>query len=369
METTATELPSFVIPYTSSKTPVITSAPLTSSSISVVSSMDSISSVISSIPPVLVSAAPAESSSLDTSSMAPSSIAEPSYAPPLPDTSSTATTKSYTTSSPQASSNTWFPIGVAWDAFSMINGQPQCKTESQVASEFEIIKEYEVVRTYGIGCSQVDLVVQHAVANGQKLMLGFYLPDETPSDAVEAFSSAIEEYAKSNWDVVIAVTVENERASDHQLTTSAIVDAINQTREGLRAVHYDGPVGAVETAAFTISDPTICDNSDLAFVNIHPFFDENTEAPNSGQFVKDQVALVEKVCPSKRVIVMESGWPYQGQAHGKAIPSRDNQKVAIESLRSSFSQDLILLSPFDSTWKMETAETFYAERHWGFLST
>ncbi|ORY15818.1 glycoside hydrolase superfamily [Clohesyomyces aquaticus] len=362
-------VPTSFTPSSSSETPVTTPAPVPSSS-TVVVSTDSASKVVYSTPPI--ASAVSSSTSVSSAALVPVYSAIPISSSALVSTSPTAAAPSVAAANPPTQSNPHtssggFHLGVAWDAYTESNGANGCKSESQVADEFSAMASFKIVRTYGIDCSQVDRAVKHALANGQQLLLGFYMPNDTPAQAVQVFSNAIKQHADGNWGVVAAVTVENEGVLSKRMTASEVVNGINQARNLLKQAGYNGPVGAVETAPSLIDNPQVCEASDFAFANIHPFFDTNTVAADAGSFVQGQIAQIEKACPNKRVVVMESGWPYQGQAHGKAVPSRANQKAALESLRNAFTQDLVLFSGFDSTWKAASADTFYTEQYWGFL--
>jgi len=142
---------------------------------------------------------------------------------------------------------------------------------------------------------------------------------------------------------------------------------INDARQKLAAVGYNGPVGTVDTVPATVDNPTLCQNSDYAMVNCHAFFDPNTAAADAGTFVKSQLQQVAQACPGKKIILTESGWPSSGDANGKAVPSPDNQKAALQSLRNTFGNSLVLFSAFDSAWKSDSAGTYNAEKYWGFL--
>lgn len=231
--------------------------------------------------------------------------------------------------------------------------------------------KYGIVRIYGMACNIVPLAVRLAEENNQKVFAGIWLAkdgsNEKTEDVVSALTSAVRDYAGGNWDIVKLVSVENERVNDGAFTASEVVDAINRARQALRFAGYNGPVGAVETVPAMLDNPTICKNSDLAMVNVHSFFDQNTKAEDSGKFVRDRVGEVKDKCGGKRVIVTEAGWPHQGDSHGAAVASRENQKKAIDSVLSLFDHDLFLFNAFDSPWKSDWAGSFNAERYWGIF--
>jgi exo-beta-1,3-glucanase (GH17 family) len=257
------------------------------------------------------------------------------------------------------------PLGITWDAYRI----GVCKPTDEIATDFNKMKDYKIIRVYGQDCEQIPLAVQNAVKNGQKLMGGAYISNTDPnviSSVVQQYKNAIDQYAGGSWDVISLFSVENEQVDMHVMTASQVVDVINNARTLLRAAGFNGPVGAVETAPVMIDNPAICEASDIVMCNIHAFFDRNTKASDAGSFVKGQVDRVRAAC-NKRVVVTESGWPHQGDANGAAVPSRENQRMALDSIRANFNSDMFLFSAFDSGWKSDSASTFNAERYWGTI--
>lgn len=233
------------------------------------------------------------------------------------------------------------------------------------------MKDYKIVRIYAMDCNIIPLAVRNALKNGQKLMAGAYLSNngggEDLSAVIKTLKGAIDSYAGGNWDIIQLFSVENERVNEHDLAASAVVDAINSARGQLRGLGYNGPVSAVETVPAMLDNPAICKASDVVTVNCHAFFDRNTQAQDAGPFVKSQIDRVKSACNTDRVVVTESGWPHQGDANGAAVPSPDNQRAALNSLRSTFNHDMFIFSAFDSAWKADSASSFNAERYWGVL--
>lgn len=260
-----------------------------------------------------------------------------------------------------------FPIGVTFDAFK----QDACKTEQEITDQWQKMKSYGVIRIYGMACNLIPIAVKLAHANNQKIMAGIWLsPDESGEDietVVKALGKAVQDHAGGKWDIVALVSVENERVNDRVFTASHVVDATGKARQALRFAGYNGPVGAVETVPATLDNPAVCEASDIALVNVHSFFDAHCDAEGTGQFVKDQVARVKEKCGNKRVVVTEAGWPHTGDGHHNAIPSRQNQKKAIDSLLANFKNDLFLFNAFDSPWKTDWSGSFNAEKYWGIL--
>ncbi|KAL6705302.1 Cell surface mannoprotein mp65 [Coniothyrium glycines] len=264
-----------------------------------------------------------------------------------------------------------FPIGVTYDPFEGPQDQAKCKSSQQIADEFSKMKDYKIVRIYGMGCDIIPLAVQNAVKNGQQIMAGAYMSTrasgEDLSTVIQILKDAVDQHNGGNWDVIQLFSVENERVNDHDMTASAVVDAIQRGREQLRSLGYTGPVSAVDTVPATVDNPAICKNSDVVTVNCHAFFDSNSKAEDAGTFVKSQIEQVKKACGTNRVVITESGWPHQGNANGVAVPSLDDQQLALKSLRDNFSSDLFFFNAFDSTWKSNWAGSFNAEQYWGII--
>lgn len=60
----------------------------------------------------------------------------------------------------------------------------------------------------------------------------------------------------------------------------------------------------------------------------------------------------------------ETGWPTQGGSNGKAIPSVENQRIAINSIIKA-KPDTILFTAFNDDWKEDTSATKGSEKYWG----
>lgn len=296
---------------------------------------------------------------------------ELSSPPPAPLSSPAAAPASSQIPQADSQADDRLPIGVTYDPFTGSDTNTRCKTDTEIADEFSRMSSYKAVRIYGMGCNIIPLAVQNAVKNGQVLMGGAYLSNqgdgEDLSTVITTWQDAIKQHADGKWDVLQLFSVENERVNDHDMTASEVVDAIRRGRDQLRGIGYNGPVGAVDTVPATIDNPSICQASDVVMVNCHAFFDPNTVAEDAGTFVKSQIERVKTACKTDRVVVTESGWPHQGDANGKAVPSPDNQAKALASIRSDFTSDVFIFNSFDSLWKSDSASTFNAERYWGVV--
>ncbi len=256
--------------------------------------------------------------------------------------------------------------------YSPYNSDGSCKSAGQVLSDFQQLKgQYGLVRIYGVDCDQVNTVMQAASSIGVKLMLGVFNLDGLDGQVGQLVSAV-----KSNggWDSVSAISVGNELVNNGQATPNQVIDAVTSARQSLRSAGYQGPVVTVDTFVAVQKNPQLCDSSDFCAMNIHPFFDPNTSPEAAGDFVARQVANTRQVLknPNKRVVVTESGWPWQGSANGQAVPGKDNQQTAVDSIKTNYGAqspgDLILFTAFNDLWKKAEPGTFYAEQYWGMVS-
>jgi len=50
-------------------------------------------------------------------------------------------------------------------------------------------------------------------------------------------------------------------------------------------------------------------------------------------------------------LTIESGWPASGQTLGAAIPSIENQYIAVQSIIAAMNGSVIVFEAFDDLWK------------------
>ncbi|KAI0850245.1 glycoside hydrolase family 17 protein [Daldinia vernicosa] len=277
---------------------------------------------------------------------------------------------SYPTSSKSASSSAASPSSSSGAlhgvSYSPYKGNGECKTADEVDADFALIaNDYGVMRLYGVDCDQVATAYAAAKKYGNKLFLGIY--DIT---AVEDAVSTIAAGVQNDWDIVDTVSVGNELVNDGAATVDQSISAMNQTRSLLRSAGYEGPVVVVDTAVAILAHPELCDESDYCAINCHPFFDANTGPDAAGSFVTSTVSSIRSKLSdsSKRIVVTETGWPWQGESNGEAVPGLDQQSTALSSIKTAFASNasnVILFTAFNDMWKKAEAATFMAEQYWG----
>ncbi|KAF2723437.1 glycoside hydrolase family 17 protein, partial [Polychaeton citri CBS 116435] len=245
--------------------------------------------------------------------------------------------------------------------YSPYHSDGTCKSADQVNTDFESIDgDYGLVRIYGTDCNQTYNVLPAVVDKGLKLFAGVY--DITQLDSELAI--LIDSF-KNNWDAIHTVSVGNEGVQMGTYTVDDVVAAVKNTRSTLKDAGYNGNVVTVDTAGMVIAYPALCEVSDFAAANCHGFFNSDLDASGAGGWVLSQAQDVSAACGGKETWITESGWPWQGSANGKAVPSPENQSSAIASLKQSFSSNIILFTAFNDLWKKDNAYTFGAEKYWG----
>lgn len=241
----------------------------------------------------------------------------------------------------------------------------KCKTKEQVDADFAKINGFSVVRLYGTDCNQLENVVPAARAKGMQVFVGISTQNVLEGKHMKDVE-LLTKVVGGSWDVVHTVGVANELVNAGGDVNVAL-KALREVKPALQAQGYGGPVVIVDTFIAMINEPRICAESDYAAANIHAFFDSLTPASGAGSFLATQAAAVAKACQGKKVVITETGWPNDGQNNNVAHPGRPEQQAALDSIRASFTSDVILFSAFDEKWKKDTAHTFGCEKHWGIL--
>ncbi|KAL4868598.1 hypothetical protein BDV12DRAFT_96354 [Aspergillus spectabilis] len=247
-------------------------------------------------------------------------------------------------------------------SYSPYNTDSTCKDQAQVNADIDKLTHYSYVRIYGIDCDQTSKVIIAARRHNLKVFAGVY-------DLQNLHSSLqmIIDAARPDLSTLHTISIGNELLNRGQNSVRDVTNAVRDARAFLRSQGYNGPVVTVDTFSKFFENPDLCHVSDYCAANCHSFFDAYQTPENSGAYVRNIARRLSSMT-GKRTIITESGWPHAGQQNGRAIPSPENQRRAIESLRREFWNshgDLVLFSAFDDLWKQDNQWTFGAEKSWG----
>ncbi|KAK0365769.1 hypothetical protein LTS16_021307 [Friedmanniomyces endolithicus] len=303
------------------------------------------------------------------SSVAPSTFAEPTtesssgQPPPAYSSSDAAPAPSSAPSSAPTPTSSAAP-GADFSGYTLsyspYNSDNSCKSQDQVNTDFNVISGYGMIRIYGTDCDQTATVLTAVKAKGMKLFAGVYDVNNLNAEVQQIVNAA-----NGDWSNFHTVSIGNEGVNNGAYSVDQVVSAIGTARSTLQAAGYTGNVVTVDTFVAMIANPQLCQASDYAAANCHPFFDGGVSAEDAGQFVLDQAQRVSEACGGKDTMITETGWPSDGETNGKAVPSQDNQVAAVNSIRTAFSNNVVLFSAFNDKWKQNNPSTFGAEQYWG----
>ena len=289
----------------------------------------------------------------------PTSTAVAAPPPPPPSSSTSAAPPAQTSSADSYGSHgPGFKSAISYSPY---NADNTCKSAQQVAQDFQSMPDsHQVVRLYGTDCNQVANVLAAGKAKGIQLFVGIFDITQVAS-SVQTISSAI----NGDWSVINTVSVGNELVNNGAASVSQVVGAVNQARDALRKAGYNGPVVTVDTMVAMAANIELCTASDYCAINCHAFFDGKVEASGAGPFVLSWAQKISAAAGGKTTVITETGWPSKGSTNGAAVPGTAQQQQAIQSLRSTFSNNIILFNAFNDLWKKNSASQFDAEQYWG----
>jgi len=225
---------------------------------------------------------------------------------------------------------------------------------------------YSFVRVYGTDCNQVALAIQYARQYGMKVFAGIFNITDIQSEA-DIIINAV----KGNWDIIDTISVGNEDVNQGT-PVSSVVSAMSHATSILKAAGYHGDIVHVDSQNAFQSNPDLCKpeaaGSYIA-ANCHPFFNSQTSADQAAAFVSNQINILGSCAASvgnPRIRITETGWPKQGESDGAAVPSKANQDIVVNGIKSLPNADTaIFLSSFNDPWK--APGSFSCEQFWGIL--
>lgn len=225
-------------------------------------------------------------------------------------------------------------------------------------------KGFTTVRLYSashLDCNGLTNVGAACAASGMDLILGIFIDKSGIPGAASQVTDLI---AFKHWEVVILVVIGNECIFNNYASAGGLATFIQECRSTFASVGYTGPITTTEPlSTLQANSGVLCGAVDVVGCNIHPFFNSDTSASGAGAFVAGQLAIVNGLCLGKQGINLETGWPSAGTCNGKACPSPENQRIAVESIASACGGQSIMFSYIDDKWK--NAGDFGCEQSWG----
>ncbi|KAI0898297.1 glycoside hydrolase family 17 protein [Annulohypoxylon nitens] len=317
--------------------------------------------VPTSVPAISVSVsvpAPAVSSIASVSSVVPSATVVPSSSSAKPSPSGT------------IGGSPGKPWGISYTPYET-SESGGCKSQSQVEKDIAAIAAAGItsVRVYSTDCDTLVNVGGACAKHGLKMILGIFIDSpgcDASNPSVTEQISAIKSWAQ--WDLVELISVGNEAVFHGYCQPSELASLITKCKGEFSG--YTGKYTTAETVnIWQQSDfsSAVCGVVDVAGANAHAFFNTQTDASQAGQFVKGQLDIVDKICQNVPGIILETGWPSQGETMGLAVPGISQQEQAIKSIVEECGDKAVLFSLTSDQWK-DGNTACKCERYFGCAS-
>jgi exo-beta-1,3-glucanase (GH17 family) len=268
------------------------------------------------------------------------------------------------------------PNGQKWSlTYTPYADNGDCRSASVIKADVAKIAKwgYTTIRVYSVDCGVFESVVPAAEAVGLKIIYGVFLDSTNGPDsegANEQLQAIIDNASKESTAMII---IGNEYSFGGG-SLSGLVAYVKKARQQIYAAGFpkDIPVTTTETVGVMVTpgNEIICEALDVLTVQIHPFFDFNTDAADAGTFALSQLEMAAKVCPeaaAKGMYITEIGWPHTGKENGKAKATPEAQKEAIKSIVEKVGDIACLLSYEDDGWKSKfgASDKFGVETNFG----
>ncbi len=237
-------------------------------------------------------------------------------------------------------------------------------TQAEVEADMRLIAQnFKIIRTWSIEYANTYTVPAAAKYN-VAVHLGLWI---YPGDAnkTKALIDQGVHQAVQHPNTVKALIVGNECLGD--VSEADIIHYMEYARNGLRRAGLNLPVSTCQTWGVWAGHASLADHVDqFIYANIYPFWDQAPIGNAINQFLTDYNAL-KKAIPAKTIIVGETGWPSQGQAHGQAVPGVAQEQQYFQQYCQWASANKVtsfIFEMFDEPWKGEPYEA-----HFGLYTT
>lgn len=290
--------------------------------------------------------------------------------------SQAATTSSSTSTSAAASSTGSSSGGFSTPetiTYSPYNNDSSCKDKDTISSDLSMIKDHGIktVRIYGTDCSSITIIEPIAKNLGMTIDQGFWIGPQGVDSIDSGVQDLINWVKNSNggdWSLFSTITVGNEAIYGGYCDGATLLSKIKSVKSTLRDAGYQGTVTTAEPPQSYINYSQLCtdtDGIDYVGVNAHPYFDANTAPADAGDFILSQISTVQKACSNRDVQITETGYPSEGNTNGLAVPTKENQAIAIKSIMSALNNKGVMFTVFDDMWK--SPGPYNVEQHFGII--
>lgn len=267
--------------------------------------------------------------------------------------SSSSSSSSTSTPSPSSSGSYNPPHGIVYSPYS---DDGSCKSSSTVESDLQMIngKGIKHIRTYGTDCESLKSVLSVSKSLGISVNQGLWMSSEGPDSLDDPVSDLIDYIKENGDDVFDFITIANEAVITNFCSVDQLLSKIKSVKKQLQDAGYNGKVTTAEPPVSYNIHPELCDDDspiDFVSINPHSYFNADIDASQAGSFIMTEKKMVEKSCPSMKVLITETGYPSKGDTNGKNVPSEENQSKAIKSILDETDGDITILTTYNDFWK------------------
>ena len=257
--------------------------------------------------------------------------------------------------------------------------QPSYK---QIQDDIRMLKPYtHEVRLYSMG-GTTDQILEVCMQEGMGVHLQAWLGPEhddlrwkrANENQVKALIWTANQYArdpeKRNLIKSLIVGSENLYRRDLQggpeMEESELIEYIKKVKEETKDTLY--PVTTAQT--YPEYSAKLAGSVDRILYHVHPFW-EGLPIEEAADRVVETLRLMKRNLKAwedaglvgaseKPVFIGETGWPTQGENHGRAVPSEENQRLFLEDLNEKLARyhasedsrvQVMYFDAFDEAWK------------------
>ncbi len=170
--------------------------------------------------------------------------------------------------------------------------------------------------------------------------------------------------AKSGNQRIKTLIVGNEVLHRGDCTEPQLIEYIRQVKAATEI-----PVASADTWRAWTEHPKLAHEVDVCGVQIYPYW-EGHSIEGAAAYTVQRVLDVQKMYPTKRIVLTEFGWPTQGESLGEAHASPENAARYLREVIPLLEQagiEYYYFSIWDEKWKVGPEGNVGA--HWGLFTS
>lgn len=218
-------------------------------------------------------------------------------------------------------------------------------SEEQIKRRVDIVKPYtNWLRSFSCTGGN-EHIPKIAKQNGLKTMAGAWISEDKAQNRKEI--NQLIKLGKAG--LVDVAAVGNEVLLREELSEKELLNYIQEVKTALP----DIPVGYVDAYSVFYERPTLIEACDVILINCYPFW-EGADIEISTAYLREMHSLIVSRAKGKPIMIAETGWPSQGEANEKAVPTNINTMkyfINVNNWAQQENIDLFYFSSFDESWK------------------